>query len=83
MLTLDRLLELVADAGRRVDLAIETKHPTRWAGQVEERLLDSLRRFDLLEPPRPERPPRSGDELLGAFAAPGAGRGARGCRRCS
>ena len=23
----------------RVELAIETKHPTRWAGQVEERLL--------------------------------------------
>ena len=37
VLTLERLLELVADAGRRVELAIETKHPTRWAGQVEER----------------------------------------------
>ena len=43
MLTLERLLELVADAGRRVELAIETKHPTRWAGQVEERLLELLR----------------------------------------
>ncbi|MET9292221.1 glycerophosphodiester phosphodiesterase [Streptomyces sp. NPDC003077] len=45
VLTLERLLELVADAGRRVELAIETKHPTRWAGQVEERLVDLLARF--------------------------------------
>lgn len=56
VLTLDRLLELVTGAGRRVDLAIETKHPTRWAGQVEERLLESLHRFGLLEPGGPERP---------------------------
>ncbi|MFT2015395.1 glycerophosphodiester phosphodiesterase [Streptomyces sp. 796.1] len=47
VLTLERLLELVADAGRPVGLAIETKHPTRWAGQVEERLLTLLRRFGL------------------------------------
>ncbi|AEW95366.1 MULTISPECIES: glycerophosphodiester phosphodiesterase [Streptomycetaceae] len=50
VLTLERLLELVTDAGRRVDLAIETKHPTRWAGQVEERLLTLLRRFGLDRP---------------------------------
>ncbi|MFC4034070.1 glycerophosphodiester phosphodiesterase [Streptomyces polygonati] len=47
VLTLRRLLELVVDTDRRVELAIETKHPTRWAGQVEERLLDLLRRFGL------------------------------------
>ncbi len=52
VLTLERLLELVADADRRVELAIETKHPTRWAGQVEERLLDLLGRFGLTEPPK-------------------------------
>ena len=34
VLTLERLLELVSDTGRQVELAIETKHPTRWAGQV-------------------------------------------------
>ncbi|MFJ9039857.1 glycerophosphodiester phosphodiesterase [Streptomyces sp. NPDC102406] len=51
VLTLERLLELVADAGRRVELAIETKHPTRWAGQVEERLLHLLKRFGLDAPP--------------------------------
>lgn len=50
VLTLERLLELVADAGRPVELAIETKHPTRWAGQVEERLLQLLKRFGLDAP---------------------------------
>ncbi|MFH8368055.1 glycerophosphodiester phosphodiesterase [Streptomyces sp. NPDC018031] len=57
VLTLERLLELVADAGRRVELAIETKHPTRWAGHVEERLLALLRRFGLTAPP-PLEPPQ-------------------------
>jgi glycerophosphoryl diester phosphodiesterase len=54
VLTLERLLELVADAGRPVELAIETKHPTRWAGQVEERLLHLLKRFGLDAPASPE-----------------------------
>ncbi|MFH8567525.1 glycerophosphodiester phosphodiesterase [Streptomyces sp. NPDC017993] len=50
VLTLERLLELVADADRRVELAIETKHPTRWAGQVEERLVELLGRFGHTKP---------------------------------
>ncbi|MFF3754822.1 glycerophosphodiester phosphodiesterase [Streptomyces sp. NPDC002018] len=50
VLTLERLLELIADAGRPIELAIETKHPTRWAGQVEERLLELLGRFGLNDP---------------------------------
>ncbi|MFH8981493.1 glycerophosphodiester phosphodiesterase [Streptomyces varsoviensis] len=57
VLTLERLLELVADADRRVELAIETKHPTRWAGQVEERLLGLLGRFGLIEPAAAHGPP--------------------------
>ncbi|RDG36775.1 glycerophosphodiester phosphodiesterase [Streptomyces corynorhini] len=59
VLTLERLLELVADAGRPVQLAIETKHPTCWAGQVEERLVQLLRRFGLDAPPAhaPEESP--------------------------
>ncbi|CAL9307651.1 putative glycerophosphodiester phosphodiesterase 1 [Streptomyces sp. enrichment culture] len=57
VLTLERLLELVADAGRRVELAIETKHPTRWAGQVEERLLVLLKRFGLDAPVSAEESP--------------------------
>ncbi|WP_431953300.1 glycerophosphodiester phosphodiesterase [Actinacidiphila sp. bgisy167] len=57
VLTLERLLELVADTGRHVELAIETKHPTRWAGQVEERLVELLDRFGMLwpEPGEPSR----------------------------
>ncbi|MET9391926.1 glycerophosphodiester phosphodiesterase [Streptomyces sp. NPDC006624] len=54
VLTLEKLLELVSDAGRRVELAVETKHPTRWAGQVEERLLALLKRFGLDAPAAPE-----------------------------
>ncbi|MER6911399.1 glycerophosphodiester phosphodiesterase [Streptomyces sp. NPDC000594] len=50
VLTLERLLELVADSGRRIELAIETKHPTRWAGLVEERLIGLLDRFGLAAP---------------------------------
>ncbi|MFJ3231290.1 glycerophosphodiester phosphodiesterase [Streptomyces sp. NPDC086787] len=57
VLTLERLLELVADSGRRVELAIETKHPTRWAGQVEERLLLLLKRFGLDAPASPAESP--------------------------
>lgn len=55
VLTLARLLELVkesAGAGRPVGLAIETKHPTRWAGQVEERLLSLLKEYELDTPVR-------------------------------
>jgi glycerophosphoryl diester phosphodiesterase len=58
VLTLERLLELVADAGRPLQLAIETKHPTRWAGQVEEKLLEMLKRFGLDGPAKePGAPP--------------------------
>lgn len=45
VLTLRRLLETVADYGRPVELAIETKHPTRYAGLVERRLVDLLDDF--------------------------------------
>jgi glycerophosphoryl diester phosphodiesterase len=56
VLTLTRLLELVVDTERPVRLAIETKHPTRWAGQVEERLLEVLGRFGLDRPAPPGEP---------------------------
>ncbi|XCM84047.1 glycerophosphodiester phosphodiesterase [Kitasatospora sp. HUAS MG31] len=54
VLTLEGLLELVADAGRRVELAIETKHPTRYRGRTEAELVRLLDRFGLL-PKGPER----------------------------
>lgn len=45
VLTLRKLLETVADYDRRVEVAIETKHPTRYGGLVEKRLVDMLRDF--------------------------------------
>jgi glycerophosphoryl diester phosphodiesterase len=45
VLTLRRLLETVADHDRRIELAIETKHPTRYGGLVERRLVETLRHF--------------------------------------
>ena len=43
VLTLQTLLETVADYDRRVAVAIETKHPTRYGGLVERRLVEQLR----------------------------------------
>ena len=45
LLTLRRLLETAADYPRRVELAIETKHPTRYTGLVERRLVRLLDEF--------------------------------------
>lgn len=45
VLTLETLLAMVRDCGRPVELAIETKHPTRYAGLVERRLIETLDRF--------------------------------------
>lgn len=42
VLTLDRLLGVVAGCGRDVEVAIETKHPTRYAGLVELALAEVL-----------------------------------------
>jgi len=45
VLSMRRLLETVADYDRPVDLAIETKHPTRFGGLVERRLVELLSSF--------------------------------------
>jgi glycerophosphoryl diester phosphodiesterase len=45
VLTLRKLLETVADYDRHVDLAVETKHPTRYGGLVERRLVEVLGDF--------------------------------------
>ena len=47
VLTLERLLELIVDSPKQVQLMVETKHPTRYAGLVERRLVETLRRFGL------------------------------------
>jgi glycerophosphoryl diester phosphodiesterase len=49
LLTLDRLLGAVCDSGRDVRLLIETKHPSRYGGEVERRLVETLRRHGLAD----------------------------------
>lgn len=51
VLTLEQLLGLVVDAPRPVRMLIETKHPTRYAGLVEQQLVRTLHRFGLDNPP--------------------------------
>ncbi|MFB9234558.1 glycerophosphodiester phosphodiesterase [Plantactinospora siamensis] len=48
LLTLDGLLGAVRDAGRPVELLIETKHPARHGPEVERRLVSMLDRHGLL-----------------------------------
>ena len=55
VLTLRALLEMVADYDRRVELAIETKHPTRYAGLVERRVVEELADFGWDRPGTPAR----------------------------
>ena len=55
VLTLSTLLETVADYDRRVEVAIETKHPTRYGGLVERRLVEQLRRLGWDRPGAPVR----------------------------
>jgi glycerophosphoryl diester phosphodiesterase len=51
ILTLPTLLDLITSAPRPVRLAIETKHPTRYAGWVEQAVVTQLRIHGLLAPP--------------------------------
>jgi glycerophosphoryl diester phosphodiesterase len=59
VLTLRMLMETVRDyserSGRRVELAIETKHPTRYGGLVEKRLVEQLAEFGWTGPDAPVR----------------------------
>ena len=52
ILTLERLLDVVSDWGKPIDVAIETKHPTRYAGLVERRLIETLDRYGWARPRR-------------------------------
>ncbi|GGO73489.1 glycerophosphodiester phosphodiesterase family protein [Nocardioides deserti] len=45
VLTLRKLCEVAADYDRRIEVAIETKHPTRYSGLVEKRVVELLRDF--------------------------------------
>jgi glycerophosphoryl diester phosphodiesterase len=57
ILTLEKLLDTVRDFGRPVELAIETKHPTRYAGLVERRLVELLDRYGWARPRRAQPTP--------------------------
>jgi glycerophosphoryl diester phosphodiesterase len=50
LLTLERLLEAVRDAGRPLRVLVETKHPTRGGRLIEPTLAALLRRFGLDRP---------------------------------
>jgi glycerophosphoryl diester phosphodiesterase len=47
VLTLDRLLDAVRDAGRPVRMLIETKHPSRYGGEVERRVVELLGAYEM------------------------------------
>jgi glycerophosphoryl diester phosphodiesterase len=51
VLTFEALLGLVVDAPRPVTLFVETKHPVRYGGLVEAKLLAALSRYGLAKPP--------------------------------
>jgi glycerophosphoryl diester phosphodiesterase len=55
VLTLRRLFEIVRDYDRPIDLAVETKHPTRYGALVERRVTDLLREFDWVKKRSPVR----------------------------
>jgi glycerophosphoryl diester phosphodiesterase len=50
VLTLDTLLDAAVGAGRPLRVFIETKHPTRYGAEVEDRLVAMLRRYGLDRP---------------------------------
>lgn len=55
VLTLEELLDLVQAADRPIGLSIETKHPSRFGGLVEELLVATLRRRGMLHTTGPGR----------------------------
>jgi glycerophosphoryl diester phosphodiesterase len=55
LLTLRRLFGVVADTGRPLQIAVETKHPTRYGSLVERRLVELLHEFGWANP-APDQP---------------------------
>ncbi|HYN29842.1 MAG TPA: glycerophosphodiester phosphodiesterase family protein [Dermatophilaceae bacterium] len=56
LLTLRRLLEVLVAEERELVTFIETKHPTRYRGKVERRLVALLEEMGLADGPKPGRP---------------------------
>ncbi|MBB5154209.1 glycerophosphoryl diester phosphodiesterase [Saccharopolyspora phatthalungensis] len=57
VLTLDELLGMVRDHSRPVRLFVETKHPVRYGGLVEHKLVALLARYGMAGPADPESSP--------------------------
>ncbi len=57
VLTLRDLLDTVRDWGKPVEVAVETKHPTRYAGLVERRLIELLQHYGWARPRNGTRSP--------------------------
>ena len=74
LLTLAELLELVVDFPRPVQLFVETKHPVRYSGFVEAKLVALLARYGLARPPSRYDSSVTGDVVLLPGVAPGPGR---------
>lgn len=55
LLTLRNLFGVVKDSGRPLQLAVETKHPTRYGGLVERKLVELLHEFGWATP-TPDKP---------------------------
>lgn len=55
LLTLRRLFGVVAESKRPLQLAVETKHPTRYGGLVERKLVELLQEFGWADP-TPDNP---------------------------
>jgi glycerophosphoryl diester phosphodiesterase len=55
VLTFGRLLDAAMEAGRHLRLLIETKHPTRFGAEVEDKVVDALAARGLHEP-KPDDP---------------------------
>lgn len=53
VLTFERLLKFWLSVDRPIGLHVETKHPTRYAGLVEQRLVEMLREHGLTDPTSP------------------------------
>jgi glycerophosphoryl diester phosphodiesterase len=50
VLTFNRLLSTTVDAGRHLRLLVETKHPSRFGSEVEDKVVDALAAYGLHEP---------------------------------
>ncbi len=82
LLTLRKLLDAVRDCGRPVRVAIETKHPTRYAGLVERKLAQLLAEYGW-DAPHPQLPLAGArDVVLVDGAAADACSSCRRCRSC-